>query len=125
MKKYLLYIDQLKNLLKPNGKIFIAVPNFTSFDAAVYKEYWAAYDVPRHLYHFSPAAMKTLLEAHGLKLTDMKHMWYDSFYVGMLSEKYKTGASNPVKALINGCISNIQALFDVKKCSSVIYIVSK
>ncbi|HEY9362172.1 MAG TPA: class I SAM-dependent methyltransferase, partial [Chitinophagaceae bacterium] len=56
------YIAQLKILLKPAGKLLIAVPNYTSLDADIYKEFWAAYDVPRHLYHFSPAAMRKLAE---------------------------------------------------------------
>ncbi len=116
------YIEQLKKLLKPGGKLFIAVPNYTSYDAKVYKEFWAAYDVPRHLYHFSPASMETLLKAHGMKIENMKPMWYDSVYVSMLSEQYKTGKSNSLKALIIGCISNLKTLLDKKKCSSVIYI---
>ena len=56
------YVKQLKALLKPSGKLMIAVPNYTSFDASSYKEYWAAYDVPRHLYHFSPLSMKFLMD---------------------------------------------------------------
>ncbi|MEO9020883.1 MAG: class I SAM-dependent methyltransferase [Ginsengibacter sp.] len=119
------YISQLKKLLTPDGKLFIAVPNYTSADAKIYKEFWAAYDVPRHLYHFSPAAMKQLLHSHGFKLNILKPMWYDSVYVSMLSEQYKTGKPHPIKALVNGCISNVNALFDKTKCSSVIYIASK
>jgi 2-polyprenyl-3-methyl-5-hydroxy-6-metoxy-1,4-benzoquinol methylase len=119
------YIKQLAVLLSPNGKIFIAVPNYTSKDAAVYKQQWAAYDVPRHLYHFSPAAMQQLVSAYGLKITAIKPMWYDSFYVSMLSEKYKNGRGNIIKACWNGLVSNINALFDKSKCSSVIYIISR
>ena len=119
------YIIQLKKLLTPDGKIFIAVPNYTSADAKIYKEFWAAYDVPRHLYHFSPQAMKNLLNTHGLKVDKMKPMWYDSVYVSMLSEQYKTGKAHPGIAFINGCYSNLNTFFDKTKCSSVIYIASK
>jgi 2-polyprenyl-3-methyl-5-hydroxy-6-metoxy-1,4-benzoquinol methylase len=119
------YVAQFKKLLKPNGKLFIAVPNYTSYDAASYHEYWAAYDVPRHLYHFSPASMKRLIEKHGLKIISYKPMWYDSFYVSLLSSKYKNGNSNFLGAGWVGFISNLKALFDVKQCSSVIYIISK
>ena len=118
------YIGQLKKILKPGGNLFIAVPNYTSYDAGVYKEYWAAYDVPRHLYHFSPQSMKKLLSSHGMKLEKMKPMWYDSVYVSMLSEQYKTRKPHPLKALMIGCISNLKTLFDTKKCSSVIYVAS-
>ena len=116
------YIETLKNLLKPGGKLFIAVPNYTSYDAKAYKEFWAAYDVPRHLYHFSPASMRTLLAMHNMEVISMKPMWYDSFYVSMLSEKYKTGISNILKAFITGGVSNLKATSDKEKCSSVIYV---
>ncbi|HWR32588.1 MAG TPA: class I SAM-dependent methyltransferase [Chitinophagaceae bacterium] len=118
------YVEQLKKLLKVNGKLFIAVPNYTSKDAAIYKEYWAAYDVPRHLYHFSPKSMQVLMEKHGLKLQGYKPMWYDSFYISMLSSKYKNGKSNLIAAFFNGFRSNLNAMGDVKRCSSVIYVVS-
>jgi 2-polyprenyl-3-methyl-5-hydroxy-6-metoxy-1,4-benzoquinol methylase len=118
------YISQATKLLKPGGKLFIAVPNYTSDDEKVYKQYWAAYDVPRHLYHFSPQAMQKLLELHGININSMKPMWYDSFYVSMLSEQYKNGKSNILKAFMNGAVSNLKAMEDVKKCSSLIYIAS-
>ncbi len=117
------YLSQLKKLLKPDGRLMIAVPNYTCYDAKVYKEFWAAYDVPRHLYHFSPASINKLLSLHGLKVISLKRMWYDSFYVSILSEKYKTGKSNILPAVVTGVISNLRALFNTKKCSSVIYIV--
>ncbi|MBK6384473.1 MAG: class I SAM-dependent methyltransferase [Chitinophagaceae bacterium] len=128
------YIAQLKLLLKENGKLFIAVPNYTSKDAVIYGEQWAAYDVPRHLYHFSPQSMQVLVEKHGLKLLQCKPMWYDSFYVSMLSSKYKNarlndvvgqGKTNLVASFFNGLRSNMKAMGDVKRCSSVIYIIGK
>jgi 2-polyprenyl-3-methyl-5-hydroxy-6-metoxy-1,4-benzoquinol methylase len=119
------YIKQITNLLTTNGKLFIAVPNYTSKDAAIYKEHWAAYDVPRHLYHFSPQSMEALLSQHGLKVIAFKPMWFDSFYVSMLSEQYKNGKGNIIKAVFNGLISNLKAWGNVKKCSSVIYVISK
>lgn len=119
------YIRQLKNMLTEKGKIFIAVPNYTSYDAQHYGQFWAAYDVPRHLYHFSPASMKKLVEEHGLTIKKIKPMWFDSFYVSMLSEKYKSGTGNLIKAFLIGFVSNIKTLFNSKKCSSLIYIIEK
>lgn len=119
------YIAKLKLLLKENGRLFIAVPNYMSKDAAIYGEHWAAYDVPRHLYHFSPKAMQLLVEMHGLKLLQCKPMWYDSFYISMLSSKYKKGKTNLLGSFFNGLRSNIKATGHVKRCSSVIYIVGK
>jgi 2-polyprenyl-3-methyl-5-hydroxy-6-metoxy-1,4-benzoquinol methylase len=119
------YIEQLKKLLKPKGILIIAVPNYTSYDAAVYREHWAAYDVPRHLYHFSPASMRTLLSRHELVLQSIKPMWFDSVYVSLLSEQYKTGKKSLLKGSWNGIISNCKALFKKERCSSLIYIIGK
>ncbi len=119
------YMTQLKKILKDKGKIFIAVPNYTSSDAVIYQQYWAAYDVPRHLYHFSPTAMQQLVEKQGMKIQAYKPMWYDSFYVALLSSKYKNKKMNLPAAFWNGLRSNMKAFRDVKKCSSVIYVISK
>jgi 2-polyprenyl-3-methyl-5-hydroxy-6-metoxy-1,4-benzoquinol methylase len=118
------YIAKLKLLLKKNGSIFIAVPNYTSGDAKIYKEYWAAYDVPRHLYHFSPKAMNVLMAKHGLKIKAYKPMWFDSFYISMLSSKYKTGKTRLFSSFINGLRSNIKTVGNAKHCSSVIYVIA-
>ena len=119
------YIEQLKNLLAVNGKLFIAVPNYTSHDAKIYRENWAAYDVPRHLYHFSPKSMKALMNLHGLEVKKIKPMWFDSFYVSMLSEQYQHGKGNIIGAFFTGLVSNIKTVLDKEKCSSIIYIISK
>jgi 2-polyprenyl-3-methyl-5-hydroxy-6-metoxy-1,4-benzoquinol methylase len=119
------YMEQLKKLLTQNGTLLIAVPNYTSHDAALYKEYWAAWDVPRHLYHFSPNAMRTLLKKHELKLRGIRPMWFDSFYVSMMSEKYKTGKQSIAKGFIKGFASNWKAMRNKERCSSLIYIISK
>lgn len=119
------YIQRLKLLLKDGGRLFIAVPNYTSLDAMIYQEYWAAYDVPRHLYHFSPESIQALMERNGMKITGRKPMWYDSVYISVLSNKYKTGHNKWATALWNGFRSNLRAMSDAKKCSSVIYIIEK
>jgi SAM-dependent methyltransferase len=118
------YIRQLKVLMKDSGRLIIAVPNYKSFDASTYKEYWAAYDVPRHLYHFSPSSMKILIEKTGMKILGYKPMWFDSFYVSLLSSKYEHRKTKWVSALWMGLRSNLNALSDTEKCSSVIYIIS-
>jgi 2-polyprenyl-3-methyl-5-hydroxy-6-metoxy-1,4-benzoquinol methylase len=119
------YIETFQRILKNNGTLIIAVPNYTSYDAAVYKEYWAAYDVPRHLYHFSPEGMKQLMKQHNFKVMQCKPMWFDSFYVAMLSEQYKTGHNNLPGAVWNGFASNLKTLSNAEKCSSLIYIIRK
>ena len=119
------YVEHLKNLLTPGGKIFIAVPNYTSADATAYRNFWAAYDVPRHLYHFSPKSIETLVGQHGLKLIGKKPMWFDSFYISLLSSKYHRGSTSWIGAGLTGLRSNLTALFDRDRCSSLIYIIEK
>ena len=120
------YLDQLRKIVRPkHGRIFIAVPNYTSYDAGVYQRYWAAYDVPRHLYHFSPFSMKQLLIKHDFQLLSIQQMWFDSFYISLLSEKYKTGRTNFGSGLLNGTLSNAKAFINKEHCSSLIYIISK
>jgi 2-polyprenyl-3-methyl-5-hydroxy-6-metoxy-1,4-benzoquinol methylase len=118
-------VDRLKSLLKPQGKLFIAVPNYQSKDSDIYWSFWAAYDVPRHLYHFSPKSIETLMKKHGLKIEEKKPMWFDSFYISMLSSKSRKGNTNYITAFINGLRSNLSALIDKDKSSSLIYIISK
>jgi len=119
------YIAQIKKLLTPNGRLFIAVPNYTSYDAGYYRQFWAAYDVPRHLYHFSPASIHCLLEKHQLQLINCKPMWFDSFYISMLSWGYKTGGNNLIRSTWVGLVSNIHTLLNRQRCSSLTYIAKK
>ena len=119
------YLQTFQNILKPNGRLMIAVPNYTSFDATYYKEHWAAYDVPRHLYHFSPNSMKRLLALHNFDVLEMKPMPFDAFYVSMLSEQYKKGKNNFASAFWVGLQSNLKAFGKPARSSSVIYIVKK
>lgn len=119
------YLDMLKKLLAPGGRIFIAVPNYTAGDARIYREHWAAYDVPRHLYHFSPESVKQLAAKHGLQLIKMKPMWYDSFYISLLSSKYKYGRTRLLSAFVSGVRSNLGAIGRVRRCSSVIYVLGR
>lgn len=118
-------MNMLKRKLETKGKMLIAVPNIKSLDAQLYKENWAAYDVPRHLYHFSMQTMKLLLKNHGLRIHNILPMKLDSFYVSLLSEKYTNGKSNYVKSFINGYKSNIYAKKNNNNYSSVIYIAGK
>ncbi|HTE34222.1 MAG TPA: class I SAM-dependent methyltransferase [Chryseolinea sp.] len=120
-------LQQLKDKLTPTGIIFIAVPNHNSNDAKHYQQTWAAYDVPRHLWHFSQDTMHLLLAKHQLKLVSTVPMKLDSFYVSMLSEKYLHGQPSPItmaRGLLQGMQSNIKARKKYEY-SSLIYIVRK
>ncbi|AMO21483.1 class I SAM-dependent methyltransferase [Flavobacterium columnare] len=115
-------IQELKRLLKPNGTLVIAVPNYKSYDAEYYGKYWAAYDAPRHLWHFSKKSIEKLFGQTKMKVIQIHPMIFDSFYVSLLSEKYKTGKMNFLKAFWIGLKSNIKAGAK-KEFSSHIYIV--
>lgn len=121
-------LQELNRRLNPKGTMFIAVPNHKSQDAARYKENWAGYDVPRHLWHFSQHSMKLLLENNGLKLVRTVPMKLDSYYISLLSEKYKnqnkSSLTGLIKAFIFGSISNIKGR-NTGEYSSIIYIVKK
>ncbi len=99
-------IKELKRLIKPTGTVIIAVPNFKSYDAAHYGNFWAAYDIPIHLWHFSKTAIQKLFAKENLELVKVLPMKFDSFYVSLLSEKYKTGKMNFIKAFYIGLKSN-------------------
>lgn len=117
-------IIELEQLLKKDGLLIIAVPNFQSYDAQYYKEFWAAYDVPRHLSHFSQNSFKHLFAGTSFEHTHSKPLIFDSYYVSLLSEKYKTGRNNFLKAGYIGCKSNLKAKFS-SEYSSIVYFFRK
>ena len=118
-------METFHRLLKEKGKLIIAVPNHESFDAKHYREFWAAYDVPRHIWHFAPKQMEMVGEKHGFKLVSLHTMPFDSFYVAMLSEKYKKSKLALIKGIFYGKLSWLNSIFNSEKCSSVIYVFDK
>ncbi len=117
-------ITKISSLLDTDGTLIIAVPNYKSYDANYYKEYWAAYDTPRHLWHFSQKSISTIFENHNLKVVRTLPMYFDSYYVSLLSEKYKTGKSNYLNAFYRGMLSNLKAK-RTGEYSSLIYVLQK
>ena len=106
---FLEVIERMKKKLNDEGTLIIAVPNFKSWDAQHYGSYWAAYDVPRHLNHFSPEGMRALAKAADLKFIRAFGMMLDAFYISMLSNRYQSGKSQFFKAIRVGFISNLKA----------------
>lgn len=118
------YLKNINALLEKDGLLLIAVPNYKSYDSNYYKNYWAAYDVPRHLWHFSRCGMKELLKQQNFRITKYKSLPFDSFYVSLLSEQNKNGSKNLIKAFFIGLISNLKAI-KTKEYSSVLYIAQR
>lgn len=106
--------QQVKRILKPDGTFVVALPNCSSADAEFYKQFWAAYDVPRHIWHFTPADVKTFFEKNGFTLKEVLPMPLDAYYICMLSEKYKSRNSNYGRAVIHGWAANNQAAKQVR-----------
>lgn len=115
-------ITTIKHLLKPNGVLIIAVPNYKSYDAIHYKQFWAALDVPRHLWHFNKKSISKLFSVVNMSVKNIKPMFFDAFYVSLLSEKYKSGSLNVFKAFWCGFKSNLKARRS-GEYSSLIYII--
>jgi len=116
------HLSQIKNILRKDGRLVIALPNADSMDAKIYKNFWAAYDVPRHLHHFNQSSFKRLMGKYGFEIAETKPMVFDSFYISMLSEKYKRGKINYLNAFFNGLKTDIYGLVNKKYYSSLIYV---
>lgn len=113
-------IDLLKTALSPGGKMLIAVPNYESYDSRYYKSHWAALDVPRHLWHFNKKSMQKIFGNFGMIIENVYPMYFDAFYVSMLSEKYKGSSFGFLKGMTRGLISNVKAM-QTGQFSSLIY----
>jgi 2-polyprenyl-3-methyl-5-hydroxy-6-metoxy-1,4-benzoquinol methylase len=115
------YAAEIKRLLRPGGLCLSALPNCSSFDAEHYGETWAAYDVPRHLWHFTPETFRTFAEKTGFKISETRSLPLDVFYISILSEKNKGSKIHFLKGVIKGSLFAFRALFDKTKSSSLIY----
>ena len=113
-------LDKLRSLLAADGVLLIAVPNFRSMDAKYYGPFWAAYDVPRHLWHFDQNSMRALMSSR-FKLIRTEPMKFDSYYVSLLSEKYKGSSLGMFRAAFQGWRSNLKAS-STGQYSSLIYV---
>jgi 2-polyprenyl-3-methyl-5-hydroxy-6-metoxy-1,4-benzoquinol methylase len=115
------YFHFFKSRLNKDGKLLLALPNPASFDAHYFKEYWAAYDVPRHIYHFTPVTISALAAKYGFKLKKSRGLIFDSFYISLLSNEYKTGNKRLLHSFFIGLISNVRALLGKPNYSSNLY----
>lgn len=119
------YMDRFSRLLEDDGTLIIAVPNVNSYDAGKYGKYWAAYDVPRHIWHFSADTFRILAEKYGFRISEIRAMPFDAFYISMLSEKYKKNKFPGIRGFLTGFTAYLICLTNKKKSSSLIYILDK
>lgn len=118
-------MQDIYRLLKKDGFAFIALPNHASYDASFYYRFWAAWDVPRHLYHFDRKSLYALATKHGFEVVSALPMLFDSYYVSLLSEKYMKGKQSYFKAFLRGFVSNSKARTGTGEYSSLIYVLRK
>ena len=118
-------MEQFGKLLKPGGTLAIAVPNCESYDARKYKNHWAAYDVPRHLWHFRKKQMNILAKNHGFTISEIKKMPFDAFYISMMSEKYAGHTAPFIRGILTGTAGYVASLLDNSKSSSLVYVLKK
>ena len=119
------YLQKISKSLNANGVVIIAVPNYNSSDAEYYQKDWAAYDVPRHLYHFSFDSMLELMTGFGFELIEHKQMPFDPFYVVLLSEMSVKKKRNIIKALFVGWKSYLKGRKNAERGSSILYVFKK
>lgn len=113
--------SEIKRILKPGGSFIVALPNCSSFDGMYYKNFWAAYDVPRHLWHFTPPTFKMFAEKTGFQIKKIQSLPLDVFYICILSEKYKGSGFHFLKGIIKGKWFFTRTIFNKEKSSSLIY----
>lgn len=102
-------MQSLVDKLESKGIIVIAVPNQNSLDKKVFGNYWAAWDVPRHLYHWSPDSLSTFMSGFGLQNIHTNQLPLDPIYIGMISAKYAK------KSSIHGIWQGIRSYFHGKQ----------
>lgn len=119
------YASEIHRLLKPDGVCIIALPNSSSYDARHYGKFWAAYDMPRHLWHFNPSTLNTFAEKNGFRLWKIKSLPLDVFYISTLSEKYKSTGLPFLAGMITAKWFAFLTIFKKERCSSLIYILKK
>lgn len=116
------YASEILRVLRPGGKCIIALPDSSSHDAGYYREHWAAYDVPRHLWHFTPGTLKSFAEKSGFYMSGKRSLPFDVFYISYLSEKYR-GANLPLlSGFLKGAWFSVISFLSKKGSSSMICI---
>ena len=116
------YFSFFKKRIQPDGKLLLALPNSKSYDASYFKEFWAAYDVPRHIYHFTPETIQYVAKKHGFTLVQQRGQIFDSFYIALLSNQYRSGSKRLIHSFFIGLWSNLLAWTKTGNYSSNVYI---
>lgn len=119
------WMDEVKRILKDDGRCIIALPNFASADAEWFGKRWAALDVPRHLWHFSPQAFREFAEKQGFVCESTSALPLDLFYISLLSYRNDGKGMPLARGVLTGVVIALRSLFRRDSASSLVYVLSK
>ena len=114
------YLEKIKTQLSVDGVLIVASPNYESTDGNKYGADWAAYDTPRHLYHFAPISMQKIMFNNEFLINEIHRMAFDAFYVSILSSQHMEKPM--ISGIWNGFVSWLSCWVNKEKCSSLIYV---
>ena len=77
-------IARAVELLRPGGRLVVSVPNIDSLQARVGGEDWLHVDLPRHLFHFNPRSLSTLVRRAGLHVLRIGHFYPEMELIGLV-----------------------------------------
>jgi 2-polyprenyl-3-methyl-5-hydroxy-6-metoxy-1,4-benzoquinol methylase len=115
------YLDKIKKLLKPDGLLVVALPNPSCSDQYIYKDYWSGWDVPIHLWHFTPQNAKDLMAQYQFKMIDKRKLPFDPFYLSILASKERKDSFPTITGFVNGFKAYLMSLNNIDNSTSLTY----
>ena len=101
-------MEKLTERLEQKGIIVIAIPNQKAKDLEAFGPHWAAWDVPRHLYHWDTDSLSAFMKSLGLVRIHTGQLPLDPFYIGMISARYAG------KGAVSGILTGLKSYFHGK-----------
>jgi SAM-dependent methyltransferase len=77
-------LERAAALLRPGGTLIVSVPNNDSLQARLGGDAWLHLDIPRHLWHFTPASLARLVSRSGLRVVRIGHFYPEMEAIGVI-----------------------------------------